>query len=183
MLTNKRVILRSDFNVPISKERIQDKTRINLSLPFIENLIERKAKLILISHLGRPKNEKDKIFSLKPVFYYLKEKIKNKIYFYSEKIVNETKDKISFLKSGEIIFFENIRFNGGEIENDNNFAKILSSLGDIYINDAFSCSHREQTSIHKITKYVKDCYAGPLLMKEVTSIDMVLNAKKNQLPV
>ena len=126
---------------------------------------------------------KIRFFSLKPVFYYLKEKIRNKIYFYSEKIVNETKDKISFLKSGEIIFFENIRFNGGEIENDNNFAKILSSLGDIYINDAFSCSHREQTSIHKITKYVKDCYAGPLLMKEVASINMVLNAKKNRLPV
>ena len=112
-----------------------------------------------------------------------RKKLEIKIYFYSEKIVNGTKDKISFLKSGEIIFFENIRFNGGEIENDNNFAKILSSLGDIYINDAFSCSHREQTSIHKVTKYVKDCYAGPLLMKEVASINMVLNAKKNRLPV
>ncbi len=177
-VTNKKVILRSDFNVPITNNIIQDKTRINLSLPFIKNLIDRKAKLLLISHLGRPKNDKDMNFSLKPVFNYLKEKIKDNIYFHPEKIVNETKDKISFLNSGEMIFFENIRFNNGEVENDDSFAKIISSLGDIYINDAFSCSHRKQSSIHKITKYIKYSYAGPLLMKEIASINMVLNAKK-----
>ena len=178
-IENKKVILRSDFNVPIINEVIHDKTRINLSIPFIQNLLKRKAKLLLISHLGRPKNVKDKSLSLKPVYEYLKEKIENKIHFYSDKITSKTLEKISFLNSGEIIFFENIRLNEGEIQNDDNFAKNLSSIGDIYINDAFSCSHRRQTSIHKIVKYIKSSYAGPLLMKEIHSINMVLNNKKS----
>ena len=178
-IENKKVIVRTDFNVPIIDNIIQDKTRINLSIPFIQNLIGKKAKVLLISHLGRPKNIKDDSLSLKPVFNYLQNKIKNKIHFYSDKITNETKEKISFLSAGEIIFFENIRFNEGEITNDDNFAKNISSLGEIYINDAFSCSHRKQTSIHKITKYIKNSYAGPLFMKEINSIDLVLNNKKN----
>ena len=178
-IENKKVIVRTDFNVPIIDNIIQDKTRINLSIPFIQNLIGKKAKVLLISHLGRPKNIKDDSLSLKPVFNYLQNKIKNKIHFYPDKITNETKEKISFLSAGEIIFFENIRFNEGEITNDDNFAKNISSLGEIYINDAFSCSHRKQTSIHKITKYIKNSYAGPLFMKEINSIDLVLNNKKN----
>ena len=178
-IENKKVIVRSDFNVPIKNKIIQDKTRINLSIPFIQNLLDRKAKVLLISHLGRPKNIKDTSLSLKPVFRYLQEKIKNKIHFYSDKITKETKEKISFLSNSEIIFFENIRFNEGEITDDENFAKNLSSFGDIYINDAFSCSHRKQTSIHKITKYIKNSYAGPLFMKEIQSISLVLDNKKN----
>ncbi len=177
-IENKRVILRSDFNVPIINELIQDKTRINQSIPFIENLIKKKAKVLLISHLGRPKNESDLTLSLKPVFNYLQEKINSKIYFCSEKITDKTKEEISFLNAGEIILFENIRFNKGELKNDDNFAKVLSSMGEIYINDAFSCSHRKQTSVHKITKYIKKSYAGPLLMKEMLTIDMALNNKK-----
>ena len=178
-IENKKVILRSDFNVPISKEVIQDKTRIDLSIPFIKSLLKRKAKLLLISHLGRPKSDKDKNYSLKPVFEYLQKKIDNKIYFYSDKITNKTKEKISFLNNSEIIFFENIRLNDGEIKNDDDFAQNLSSIGDIYINDAFSCSHRKQSSIHKITNYIKNSYAGPLFMKEILSINMVLSNKEN----
>jgi len=178
-IENKNVILRSDFNVPIKNSLIQDETRINLSIPFIQNLLKRRAKVLLISHLGRPKNNKDKSLSLKPVFNYLKKKISNKLYFYSDEITNKTKEKISFLNAGEIIFFENIRLSEGEIKNDDHFAKNLSSIGEIYINDAFSCSHRKQASIHKITKYIKDSYAGPLLMKEVLSINMVLHDKKS----
>ena len=100
------------------------------------------------------------------------------MYFYSDKITKKQR-KISFLKNSELIFFENIRFNDGEIENDDNFAKNLSSIGDIYINDAFSCSHRKQTSVHKITKYIKNSYAGPLFMKEILSINMIMNNKKS----
>ena len=83
------------------------------------------------------------------------------------------------MDNGEINFFENIRFNDGEIKNDDDFAQNLLSIGDIYINDAFSCSHRKQSSIHKITKYINSSYAGPQLMKEILSIDKVLNQKKN----
>ncbi len=177
-IENKKVILRSDFNVPIINGLIQDKTRINLSIPFIQSLLIRKAKVILISHLGRPKDEKDLNLSLKPVLNYLKDKIDSKIHFHSDKISSQTKDKISFVNYGEMILFENIRLNNGEISNDDNFAKNLSSIGDIYINDAFSCSHRKQASIHKITKYIKNSFAGPLLMKEIQSIDLVINDKK-----
>ena len=178
-IKNKRVILRSDFNVPIINDVIQDKTRINVSIPFIQNLLKREAKVLLISHLGRPKSDKDQGYSLKPVYKYLVEKIESKIHFFPEKITNKTIDKVSFINNGEIIFFENIRLNEGELKNDENFAKNLSSLGDVYINDAFSCAHRKQTSIHKITKHIKNSYAGPLFMKEVHSINMVLNNKKN----
>ena len=136
-IKNKMVILRSDFNVPIINEVIQDKTRINLSIPFIQSLLKRQAKVLIISHLGRPKNGKDPNFSLKPVYKYLKEKIENKIYFFSEKITNKTKDKLSFINNSEIIFFENIRLNDGEIKNDENFAKNLSSLADVYIKRCF----------------------------------------------
>ena len=178
-IKNKRVLLRSDFNVPLIKDAIQDKTRIDLSIPFIQGLLKKEAKILLISHLGRPKNEKDTNLSLKPIFKYLQEKIENKIHFYSDKITNDTKERISFLNSSEIIFFENIRFNEGEIKNDENFAKNLSSIADIYINDAFSCSHRMQASVHKIAKFVKNSYAGPMLMKEISAIDMVMSNKKN----
>ena len=178
-IENKRILLRSDFNVPILNGIIQDTTRIDLSTAFIQNLLNRKAKLFIISHLGRPKNVKDNKFSLKPVFEYLKEKINNKIYFHSGKITKKIQEEISFLKNSEMIFFENIRFNEGEIKDDNDFAKCLSLIGEIYINDAFSCSHRKQASIHKIAKYIKHSYAGPLFMKEIISINMVLSNKKN----
>ncbi len=178
-IKNKKIILRSDFNVPIFNGSIQDKTRINLSIPFIQSLLKKEAKVLLLSHLGRPKNDKDKNFSLKPVFNFLKEKINYKIHFYTEKITRETKDSISFLNNGELIFFENIRFNSGELNNDDTFAETLSSMGDMYINDAFSCSHRKQASIHKITKYINNSYAGPQLVKEIDAIDKALNQKKN----
>ncbi len=176
---NKRIIVRSDFNVPINNGLIQDQTRINLSIPFLQNLLKKKAKVFLISHLGRPKSYNDANLSLKPVYNYLNDKIRYKTYFYSDKITQTTQDKIPFLKNGELIFFENIRYNEGELNNDDNFAKILSLLGDIYINDAFSCSHRKQASIHKIAKYVKNSYAGPLFIKELLAINMILENKQN----
>ncbi len=172
---DKRVILRSDFNVPLDGQKIRDTTRIDLCIPFIKSLMNKKAKLFLISHLGRPKKIDDKNFSLEPVFKYLKTKINNNIYFYSESIDEKTKDKTSFLKQGEIILFENIRLNKGEITDDEKFAKNLSTLGEIYINNAFSCSHRKQASVHKVAKYLKHSYGGPSLKKELNSIDMVLN--------
>ena len=177
-IENKRIIIRSDFNVPIFNKLIQDNTRIDLCIPFIKKLLYRNAKIFLVSHLGRPKSDNDKNLTLKPVFEYLKKKIQNNIFFYEEKIDENTKGKVSFLKKGEILLFENIRFNSGEIKNDDKFCKNLSSFGDIFINDAFSCSHRKQSSIHKITKYIKHSYAGPLLVKEINAINMIMNTKK-----
>jgi len=177
-IENKTIILRVDFNVPFENKEVKDFTRILLVIPFVEELIKRKSKIIIISHLGRPKGEKKKELSLLPVFKSLKEKIKTNVYFYTGKINEEAKDKCSYLKPGDILLLENIRFFKEESENDENFSKKLSELGDIYINNAFSCSHRKEASIHKITKFVKNCYAGPLLKKEIEAIDLVVKDKK-----
>ena len=131
-----------------------DDTRITLCLPFIKRLIEKKAKIIIISHLGRPKGVRDPALSLLPVYKYLKKKLQTNVYFFMGNFDDEVKDKFSHLKEGEVILIENIRFFKEETEDDENFSKKLASLGDIYINDAFSCSHRKQSSIHKITKFI-----------------------------
>ncbi len=175
---NKKVILRLDLNVPISEGTIQDFTRIDVSLPFIKNLREKKAKIILVSHLGRPKGKFDESLSLKPIFEYLKKKLTEDIYFYSDLFSNDLKNKIAKLKAGEIILLENIRFFQEEVDDDDNFAKKLSSLGEIYINDAFSCSHRKQASVHKITKFIDTSYAGPILKKEILALNLITQQRK-----
>ncbi len=175
---DKRVIIRLDLNVPINNKKINDTTRIDLCIPFIKSLLKKKAKILIISHLGRPGNIQDKKYSLEPIFEYLKTQINNNIYFYSEIIDETTREKTSFIKQGEIVLFENIRFNDGEIANDEKFAKNLSTIGEIYINDAFSCSHRKQASVHKITKYLKNSFGGPSLIEELKSINMILNNQK-----
>ena len=175
---NKNVILRLDLNVPIKDKTITDDTRIKLSLPFINNLIEKKDKIIIISHLGRPKGSRDPALSLVPIFKYLKKKLKTNVYFFLGNFDGEVKDKFSHLKEGEVILIENIRYFNEETEDDENFSKVLASLGDIYINDAFSCSHRKQSSIHSITKFINKRFAGPLLKKEIDAIDKVINNKK-----
>ena len=173
-----KVVLRLDLNVPIKNKIITDDTRITLCLPFINKLIEKKAKIIIISHLGRPKGINIPELSLIPVYKFLKDMLKTNVYFFRGSFNDETNEKFSHLKGGEVILIENIRFFKGETEDDEGFAKKLGSLGDIYINDAFSCSHRRQASVHNITKFVKKSYAGPLLKKEITAINLILKNKK-----
>ena len=177
-IQSKTIILRLDLNVPLSKKKIQDENRILASLPLLRNLINKKAKIIIISHLGRPKGIKSPELSLTPIYKFLKKNLDTNIYFFMGDINEETKSKFSYLKDGEIILLENIRFHHGENNNDENFAKKIASLGDIYINDAFSCSHREQASIHKITKYINESYGGPQLKKEIDTINLVIKNKK-----
>ncbi len=175
---NKKIIVRLDLNVPLNDKKIQDKSRILTSLPFLKDLIKKKAKIIIVSHLGRPKGVKSNDLSLAPIYKFLKEQLETNVYFFIGDINEETKSKFDYLKEGEIIVLENIRFFEGENKNDDSFAKKLASLGDIYINDAFSCSHRKQASIHKITQYIKESYAGPLLKKEVAAINAIIQNKK-----
>jgi phosphoglycerate kinase len=177
-IQNKKIILRLDLNVPLKDKVIQDDTRIALCLPFIKKLVEKKAKIIIISHLGRPKGVKVPELSLMPIYKYLKKFLQTNIYFFMGNLDNEMQDKFSHLKEGEIILLENIRYFKEEGNDDEDFSKKLGSLGDIYINDAFSCSHRKQASIHNITKFVKKSYAGPLLKKEIEAINLVLQNKK-----
>ena len=176
---NKRIIVRVDLNIPLKDKKILDPTRIEQVIPFLQDLIKKKAKIILISHLGRPKGIRDSALSLLPIYKFLKKKLNTNMYFYTGEINDELKKKSSYLKESEILLIENIRFFKGESENDENFSKRIGELGDIYINNAFSCSHRKQSSIHNITKFVKEIYAGPLLEKEIKAIDSVVKNKKD----
>ena len=176
-VSDKRVIVRLDLNVPINNSKIDDDTRIKVIEPFVNKLIENKAKVILLSHLGKPKGKAVSELSLKPIFNYLENKLNGKIYFYQEKIDSKAVDASNKLKPGEVLLFENIRFFKEEEGDEETFAKNLSRLGDIYINEAFSCSHRKQASIHKITRFI-DSYGGPLLEKEIQSINLIIKNKK-----
>ncbi len=173
----KRVIVRLDLNVPISNSKIDDNTRIKVVEPFINKLLEDKAKVILLTHLGRPKGRVVSELSLKPIFDYLKKELNGKVYFYNKKIDLNAVDATNKLKSGEVLLFENIRFFKEEENDEETFAKNLSELGDIFINEAFSCSHRKQASIHNITKFI-DSYGGPILEKEIRSIELITKNKK-----
>ena len=176
---NQKIILRLDLNVPIIEKRITDDTRIRLCLPFIKKLVEKKAKIIIVSHLGRPKGNKDPSLSLIPIYKYLKRKLETNVYFFTGNFDNELKNKFSHFRGGEVILVENIRYFKEEMDNDENFSKKLASIGDIYINDAFSCSHRKQSSVHKITKFIDKRYGGPLLKKEIEAINLVIKEKKS----
>jgi len=177
-IKNQKIILRLDLNVPLKDKIIQDDTRISLCLPFIKKLVKKKAKIIIISHLGRPKGVKEPGLSLMPIYKYLKKSLQTNVYFFMGNLDEEVQEKFSHLKEGEIILVENIRYFKGENSNDENFSKKLGSLGDVYINDAFSCSHRKQASIHNITKFIKKSFAGPLLKKEIDAINLVIQNKK-----
>ncbi len=176
-VSGKRVIVRLDLNVPINNLKIDDHTRIKVVEPFINKLIKNKAKIILLTHLGRPNGEIVSKLSLKPIFKYLEKNLDGKIYFYGKNIDDEAINVSKKLKSGEVLLIENIRFFKEENRDDEIFAKNLSKLGDIYINEAFSCSHRKQASIHKITKFI-DSYGGPALEKEIQSINLITKSKK-----
>ena len=124
-----------------------------MCLPFIKELVEKKAKIIIISHLGRPKGVRDPELSLIPVYKYLKKSLQTNVYFFMGNLDNEVQDKFSHLKEGEIILLENIRYFKEESNDDEKFSKKLGSLGDIYINDAFSCSHRKASIYSQYYKF------------------------------
>ena len=141
-LKDKRILLRLDLNVPLKNGRITDSLRIDKILPTLNFLIEKKTKIIILSHVGRPKGKVVKELSLKPISKYLKDKLNINVKLVQENIKN-IKNKDFFKKFDEkILILENIRFYAEEEKNDFQFAKQLASLGDLYVNDAFSCSHR-----------------------------------------
>ena len=173
-LADKRIILRVDLNVPMKDGKITDKSRINKVIPIIKEFTNKKAKVILISHLGRPKGKIDEKLSLKPITPILENLLNSKVYFSKESYGQSVIEKSKKIKSGEVLLLENIRFNKEEEENEEVFAKELSKIGDIYVNEAFSCSHRSHASVNKITKHI-DSYAGKLLSEEVNVINILIN--------
>jgi phosphoglycerate kinase len=177
-LADKRVLLRVDLNVPITNGKVTDKSKINKIVPVIKELISRKTKIILISHLGRPKGEIDQKLSLKVIAPILGTLLNSKVHFFNENYGSSAIEKSKKISPGEVLLLENIRFNKEEELNGVSLAKELSKIGDIYINEAFSCSHRAHASVCEITKHI-DSYAGKLLAEEVNVIKMLTsNAKK-----
>ena len=173
-LTDKRIILRVDLNVPMQRGEVTDKSRINKIVPIIKEFINKKAKIILISHLGRPKGKIDKKLSLKPIAPILENLLNSKVHFSNQSYGSTVIEQSNKIKSGEVLLLENIRFNKEEEKNEETFAKNLSKIGDIYVNEAFSCSHRAHTSVCEITKHISS-YAGKLLREEVKVIHMLTN--------
>ena len=171
-LAEKRIILRVDLNVPMLEGKVTDKSRINKVIPIIKEFTKKKAKVILISHLGRPKGKVDEKLSLKPIAPILENLLKSKVYFSDKSYGSTVIEKSNEIKSGEVLLLENIRFNKEEEVNERNFAKELSKIGDIYVNEAFSCCHRAHASVSEITKHI-DSYAGKLLSEEVNVINML----------
>jgi phosphoglycerate kinase len=176
-VTNKRVFLRVDFNVPLTKEApytITDDTRIRAAAPTMSALIKRGARLIVASHLGRPKGGPDEKNSLWPVFEHLKEKMTTPIFFAKDCIGSEVEAQVNALKPGETLLLENLRFHPEEEKNDPAFAESLAKLADVYIDDAFGAAHRAHASIEGITHFVSVKAAGYLMDKELKYLGGVL---------
>ena len=176
-IKNKRVILRLDLNVPIKNGKITDSNRIDKVMPTLEFLLKKKAKIIIISHVGRPKGKIVKELSLELVSLYIKSKIKKEVSLLKENIFNLNKEDIFKNSNDELVLLENIRFYPEEEANDDKFSKKLASLGEIYVNDAFSCSHRDHASVSKITKYIPS-YSGIQINAEVNALNKITSEIK-----
>lgn len=163
----KRVLTRVDFNVPIKDGNVKDDTRIQESLPTIKKVIADGGRIILMSHLGRPKGKVAPEYSLKPVVAKLSALVGKPVKFAEDCIGPKAESEAAGLQDGEILLLENLRFHAEEEKNDPEFSKKLASLGDIYINDAFGSAHRAHSSTEGLTKYIKPAVAGYLMQKEL----------------
>ncbi len=170
----KTVFLRVDFNVPLREGKVEDDTRIRAALPTINYLLQRKAKLVLASHLGRPKGKAVKELSLHPVAEHLGKLLGRPVKF-SPQTVGEEADRMKEeLREGEVLLLENLRFNPGETKDDEEFARQLSRGIEVYVNDAFGTCHRAHASVHALAKLINIKGAGFLIKKEVENLSKAL---------
>ena len=171
-LNDKKVLLRLDLNVPLKNGVITDQTRINKILPVIRFLLKKNSKIIVISHIGRPNGKVNKDLSMNPISKNLEKKINKKIKIVNDNIFELKKENLFEDPNDQIVFLENIRFYEEEEKNDSNFSKHLARLADIFVNDAFSCSHRAHASISKITEFLPS-FAGLQLETEINALKKV----------
>ena len=176
-LAGKIVLLRLDLNVPLKNNIVTDDTRIDKIIPVINFLLKNKSKILIVSHVGRPNGKNVNQLSMKPICMSLEKKIKKKIKFITINLHELTKDNLFLDEGEEVSFLENIRFYKEEEINDVRFAKRLASLGDIYVNDAFSCSHRHHASVSTITNFLPS-YAGLQLESEISALKKITSDVK-----
>ena len=171
--SNKRLLIRADLNVPINNNKISDETRIKRFCSGVSKLLKKNTKIIIITHLGRPKGKEDLSLSNRILLKPLKKYLNKEIIFSSNPISTSAIERSKKLKNNQILLCENIRFYPEEELNDLIFAEKLSNLGDIYVNDAFSCSHRAHSSTHSITSFMPS-YFGPMLCEEISALNKTL---------
>jgi phosphoglycerate kinase len=176
-LEGKRVLLRVDFNVPLNNGSITEASRIQKILPTIKLLINAKAKIIIISHIGRPMGKTVSNLSLEPIAKKLADLLNQKVIFLNKVIGSKVVEESKKIPNGKILLLENLRFYKEEESNSEHFAKELSKIGDIYVNEAFSCSHRAHASVSEITNHINS-FAGRQLITEINTIKMLTDGPK-----
>lgn len=166
-IEGRRILLRVDFNVPLSNGRVEDSERIEATIPTIKQAINRNAHVILVSHLGRPSGPEDTALSLRPVARKLSDLLRKPVRMAKGVVDDQVMDQVRRLGPGEVLLLENVRFDPGEESNSPEFAKKLASMAEVYINDAFGVSHRKHASVYGVPKLMREVGCGLLVQREL----------------